>query len=305
MAEYVLSCESAIDLPEEIIREAGLQCMHYEYDLGNDHLTDDSFQSISDEDFYNRMAAGELTKTAAFNQICYEEFFEPFLKEGKDVLHITLSSGLTSTIQNAKLAQEELSERYPDRKILIVDGISACSGYGLLMLELSEKKKNGMTLEELKDAAEDLKMHVSHLFFSTDLTFYIRGGRISKAAGVFASALSICPFCDMDDMGFLIVREKVRTKKKVKLRMVERALELADNGSDYGGRMILTHSNCKEDAEDVLRLLEEKFPQEKGKISLYPIGPTIGAHTGPGTVALFFTGKAREESERSREAKNS
>lgn len=303
MAEFVLSCESAIDLSKKMAEEENLSCMHYRFRMDEREYNDDFFESISDTEFYQRMLQGEATKTSAFNMDDYETYFEPFLEEGKDILHVTLSSGLTSTVQNARLAAEELMSKYPERKINIVDSISACGGYGLLMTELSERKKNGMELTELTETAEKLKFNVCHLFFSTDLTFYIRGGRIPKTAGVFAAALNICPFCDIDDMGFLVVREKVRTKRKVRERMVERVSELAQNGTDYDGRFYINHSYCEEDAVLVRDAIEEKFPNLKEKTVMNPIGPTIGSHTGPATVAVFFIGKAREESERSREAK--
>ena len=304
MSDYILSCESAIDISPAMVEEFGLHYMKYRYELGTDALEDDLFQSIPYHEFYQRMLDGEMTKTYAMNENDYMEFFRPFLEEGKDILHVTLSTGLTSTYQNACLAKEELSEEYPNRKIYIVDGISACGGYGVLMASLSEIKKGGADIDTLYEKAEYQKMHTCHLFFSTDLTFYIRGGRISRTAGVFAQALNICPFCDMDEMGYLIVREKVRTKKKVKARMAERMAELAENGTDYDGFCFINHSDCKEDCEDVIALLEEKFPRLKGKIRMNPIGPTIGAHTGPGTVALFFTGAERFPSDRSVAAKN-
>ncbi len=295
MPEYVLSCESAIDLSPAMVEEYDLKIKSFHYDLGNDHNTDDLFTSISYSEFYARMVRGDMTTTYALNPNEYTEYFEPFLREGLDVLHVTLSSGLSSTFQNAELAAQELREKYPDRKLLVVDGRGACGGYGLLMAALSLKKKDGMEIEALRDCAEDLKFHVNHLFFSTDLTFYIRGGRISKTAGVFAAALNICPLCDMDELGHLVVRQKIRTKKKVKTVTADLMVALADKGKDYDGLCFINHSDCKEDCEDVVALVEERFPNLKGKIRMNPIGPTIGSHTGPGTVALFFIGASRKK----------
>ena len=300
MAEYIISCESAVDIPPELAAENGIRMISFHYALDEDEYVDDYYRSISQHDFFRRILDGAISRTSALNTEDYLEYFEPILKEGKDILHITLSSGLSSTYQNCCLAQEILCEKYPNRSIRVLDSLGASSGYGLLVLKTAEiKRSEDLSITELFDRAKELRMHVNHLFFSTDLTFYIRGGRISKTAGVFAQALSICPLCDMDDKGYLVVREKVRTKKKVKQRIVEKAIEYADGHEAYSGKLFVNHSNCKEDAEDVVRLLEERMPQQKGKIRVNPIGPTIGSHTGPGTVAVFFVGAERFPSEKS------
>lgn len=288
MQDYILSCESTCDLTKEQVEASGLFYRNYTYSLGNDFYPDDFYQTVSDTEFYQRMLKGEIAQTSALNPTEYKEYLESFLKDGKDILHVTVSSALTSTVQNIKAAASELAEEYPDRKIYVVDSLGASGGYGLLMLELAERKNNGMDIDTLKKEAEELRSHIAHLFFSTDLRFYIRGGRISKAAGTFAKALSICPLCDMDREGYLVVREKIRTKLKVKERMVEKFIELAKGHENYNGRVLLTHSMCREDAEDVIHMIEEKMPHLKGTIKLNPLGPTIGSHTGPYTVALFF-----------------
>ena len=304
MAEYILSCESAFDVPPELAAEKGISLISFHYALDDDEYVDDYYHTISQKEFFQRIIDGAISRTSAINTEAYIEYFEPILKEGKDILHITLSSGLSSTYQNACLAQEILCEKYPNRTIRVIDSLGASSGYGLLVMKTVEiKNKEALTISELFDRVKELRMHVNHLFFSTDLTFYIRGGRISKTAGVFAQALSICPLCDMDDMGFLIVREKVRTKAKVKKRIVEKMIELCKDHENYDDLCFMSHADFKEDAKDIVAMIEEKVPAMKGRILLNPIGPTIGAHTGPGTIALFFIGDGRKPAEESIKAR--
>ena len=188
-----------------------------------------------------------------------------------------------------------MSEKYPDRKIFIEDSLGASSGYGLLMDTLAAMRKDGKTIEELYNWAEEYKLNVHHWFFSTDLSFYIKGGRISKTAGAIGSLLNICPLLNMDYLGRLIPRFKIRTKKKVIRAIVDRMEENAQDGLDYSGKCYISQSACIEDAKEVARLVEDRFPKLHGKVKINYIGTTIGSHTGPGTVALFFWGKKRED----------
>lgn len=240
------------------------------------------------------MLKGADTKTSQINADEFEAYFEPFLKEGLDILHVTLSSGISGVIGSANIASSNLSEKYPERKILIVDSLGASSGYGLLMDRLADLRDEGKTLEEVYDWAVSHRLNVNHWFFSTDLTFYIKGGRISKTAGVVGGLLNICPLLDMNHLGQLIPRYKIRTKKKVIRAIVDKMEELADNGTDYDGKCYISQSACLEDAKTVAALVEARFPHLKGKVEINHIGTTIGSHTGPGTIALFFWGKERE-----------
>ena len=239
------------------------------------------------------MAEGAETKTSQVNVAEYVDFFTPFLKEGKDILHVTLSSGISGTINSARSAAEILSAEYPERKIYIVDSLGASSGYGLLMDTLADKRDEGLTIDEARDWLEENKLHLHHWFFSTDLSFYVKGGRISKAAGFFGTMLNICPLLNMDDQGKLIPRFKIRTKKKVIRAVVDKMEEYAEGGLDYSGKCYISQSACIEDAREVARLVEERFPKLNGKVEINNIGTTIGSHTGPGTVALFFWGNKR------------
>lgn len=294
MAEYYLSCCSTADLSKEHFDRRNIRyiCFHFEL-AGQDYL-DDLGQSVPPETLYRRMSEGADTKTSQIAISEYEEYFEAMLREGKDVLHLTLSSGISGTYNSACIARDELKEKYPDRKIYVVDSLAASSGYGLLMETLADMRDSGMKLDALHDWLNENRLRLQHWFFSTDLTFYIRGGRISKTSGFIGTVLSICPLLNVDFEGRLIPREKIRTKKKVIERIVEQMEANAQDGTDYAGKCFISQSACLEDAQAVAALIEERFPNLKGNVKIYPIGATIGSHTGPGTVALFFWGKKRE-----------
>ena len=293
MSEYILSCCSTADLSKEYFESRNIHYICFHYMLGDKSYPDDLGQSVPFDEFYARMAAGEMTKTSQVNVDEFAAYFEGFLKEGKDVLHVSLSSGLSGSVNSARIAAEELAEKYPENKVLVVDSLGASSGYGLLMDKLADLRDEGKTLEEVRDFAEENRLKLHHWFFSTDLTFYVRGGRISKAAGWFGTALKICPLLNMDDQGKLIPRFKIRTKKKVIRAVVDKMEEYAEGGLDYSGKCYISQSACIEDAREVARLVEERFPKLNGKVEINNIGTTIGSHTGPGTVALFFWGNKR------------
>lgn len=293
MGEYILSCCSTADLSKEHFNKRDIQYVCFHFTLGDQEYLDDLGESVPPAELYRRMVAGENTKTSQVSAAEYEALFEKNLKEGKDILHVTLSTGISGTYNSACVARDILSERYPDRKIYVVDSLGASSGYGLIMETLADMRDAGMGIDELYQWIEAHKLELHHWFFSTDLTFYIRGGRISKTAGFIGSVMGICPLLNMDNEGKLIPREKIRTKKKVIKRIVEKMEENAKDGLGYSGKCFLSQSECMEDAREVAALVEEKFPQLNGKVEIYPIGATIGSHTGPGTIALFFWGGER------------
>lgn len=294
MGDYILSCCSTADLSKEHFTEREIQYTCFHFTLGDKEYLDDLGESVPPEELYRRMVAGEVTKTSQVSVAEYEALFEKNLKTGKDVLHVTLSTGISGTYNSACVARDSLSERYPDRKIYVVDSLGASSGYGLIMETLADMSDAGMGIDELHQWIEAHKLELHHWFFSADLTFYIRGGRISRTAGFIGSVMGICPLLNMDNEGKLIPREKIRTKKKVIRRIVEKMEENARDGLDYSGKCFLSQSECMEDAREVAALVEERFPKLDGKVEIFPIGATIGSHTGPGTIALFFWGGERK-----------
>lgn len=294
MAEYILSCCSTADLAAEhfVEREISYLCFHYELDGVS--YPDDCGKTIAFEDFYQAMDNGADTKTSQINAEEYAEYFEKFLKEGKDVLHLCLSSGISGTINSAMIAKNELEEKYPDRKIYIVDSLAASSGYGLLLDKLADLRDAGMNIDEVHAWVEEHKLEMHHWFFSTDLKFFVKGGRISKTSGFVGGVLNICPLLNVDVNGKLIPRAKIRTKKKVIQAIVDKMIENAQDGLEYADKCYISQSACVEDAQEVAALIEAKFPKLKGKVLINYVGTTIGSHTGPGTVALFFWGNKRE-----------
>ena len=295
MSDYVISCCSTADLSKEHFEKIDVHycCFHYEMD-GVQYL-DDLGQSMDFDVFYQRMTDGAMTKTSQINADEYEEYFTQFLSQGKDIIHLTLSSGISGTFNSANLAKALLEDKYPDRKIYVIDSLAASSGYGLLIDHLATMRDSGATIDELATWVEEHKLNLNHWFFSSDLTFFIRGGRISKAAGAVGTVLNICPLMNVDFEGRLIPRYKIRTKKKVIQAIVDKMAEQAEGGTDYSGKCFISHSACEEDAKAVAALVEERFPNLNGRVLINSIGTTIGSHTGPGTVALFFWGQKRED----------
>lgn len=295
MSDYILSCCSTADLSKEHFDERDIKYVCFHYFLNGEEHLDDLGQSIAFDDFYKMMADGAETKTAQVNVAEYIDHFRSYLDEGLDILHVTLSSGISGSINSARTAASMLSAEYPDRKIYIVDSLGASSGFGLIMETLADMRDEGKSIDELHDWIEANKLHLHHWFFSTDLSTYVRGGRISKTAAIFGGLLEICPLLNMDNLGRLIPRYKIRTKKRVITEIVKMMEKHAQDGLDYSGKCYISMSACYEDARQVADLVEARFPKLNGKVEINNIGTTIGSHTGPGTVALFFWGDVRND----------
>ena len=295
MSDYVISCCSTADLEKEHFEKRDIHYICFHFELDGKQYSDDLGQSIPFDTFYQKMKDGAETRTSQINVEEFKGYFEPFLQEGKDILHLTLSSGISGVYNSAKLAAEELLEQYPERRIVVMDSLAASSGYGLLMDRAADLRDEGRSLEEVRDWLEENRLKLHHWFFSTDLTFYIRGGRISKTAGTVGMVLNICPLLNVSHEGKLIPRQKIRTKKKVIQEIVNKMKEHAEGGEDYSGKCYISQSACYEDAKKVADLVEEAFPKLDGKVVINNIGTTIGSHTGPGTVALFFWGDVRQD----------
>lgn len=294
MSQYVLSGCSTADISKEHFNKRDISYVCFHFELDGKMYKDDLGESISFDDFYQAMANGADTKTSQVNVGEFMEYFESFLKEGKDILHVTLSSGISGTFNSAMIAKETLEDRYPERKIYIIDSLGASSGYGLLLDRMADLRDMGMGIDELHRWAEDHKNKLQAWFFSTDLTFFVKGGRVSKASGFVGGILNICPLLHIDKDGKLIPKYKIRTKKKVIEAIVNQMEQYAENRLNYNGKCYISQSACPEDAEAVAKKIEEKFPHLCGRVEINNIGTTIGSHTGPGTVALFFWGDERE-----------
>ena len=258
MADYVLSCCSTADLTKEHFEQRGISYICFHFALNGVDYDDDLGQSIPFDKFYQAMADGAETRTSQVNVSEFVDYFSRFAEQGKDILHLCLSSGISGVINSAQNAAEIVREKYPDRKIYIVDSLGASSGYGLIMDKLADLRDEGMNIDTLHDWVEANKLKLHHWFFSTDLTFYVKGGRISKAAGVFGGMLNICPLLNMDNLGRLIPRSKIRGKKRVIQEIVDRMEECADGGLDYSGKCYISNSACYDDARAVADLVEAR-----------------------------------------------
>ena len=293
MRDYVLSCCSTADLTHEHFESRDIHYICFHYFLDGKEYPDDLGQSVPFAQFYDAMSKGADTRTAQVSIGEYVDYFTPFLEQGKDIVHVSLSSGLSGTVNAARNAALIVKERFPERNVYVIDSLGASSGYGLLMDGAADKRDEGLSAEELAKWIEENRLKLHHWFFSTDLSFYVKGGRVSKTAAFFGGMLEICPLLNMDNLGRLIPRYKIRTKKKVIKTIVDKMEECARDGLDYDGKCYICNSACFEDARQVADLVEARFPKLNGKVEIYDIGTTIGSHTGPGTVALFFWGSER------------
>ncbi|MBQ8894925.1 MAG: DegV family protein [Clostridia bacterium] len=293
MQDYILSCCSTADLTAERFAERKIEYICFHYELDGVQYPDDLGQTIPFDQFYQKMVDGAETRTSQVNVDEYENYFRKFLEAGKDVLHLCLSSGISGSANSARIAGENLRAEFPDRKLYIVDSLAAASGFGMFMEELADQRDAGADIDTVYQWAEANKKKLHHWFFTTDLTFFVKGGRVSKVSGWFGTVLNICPLLNVSHEGKLVPRKKIRGKAAVTKAIVDQMVAYADNRTDYNGRCYICNSACYEDARAVADLVEEKFPNLKGKVEIYSIGTTIGSHTGPGTVALFFWGDER------------
>jgi len=293
MSDYIISCCSTADLTKEHFEKRDIRYICFHYELDGVQYPDDLGQSMPFDKFYQAMTDGADTKTSQINAEEFVEYFEPFLQQGKDILHLCLSSGITGVLNSANIAKDMLEEKYPARKIYIVDSLAASSGFGLLMDKLADLRDEGKNIEEVYEWAIANRRKLQHWFFSTDLTFFVKGGRVSKTSGFVGNMLNICPLLNVDVDGKLIPRFKIRTKRKVIEAIVNQMEQHAENGHEYNGKCYISQSACYDDARAVADLIESRFPKLQEKVQIYNIGTTIGSHTGPGTVALFFWGDER------------
>lgn len=293
MGQYAIFCCSTADISAEHFAARNINWIPFHAYLDDKHFFDDLGKSISSKDFYDAMVAGADTRTSQPNIEQYVSAFEEYLKDGVDIIHVTLSSGISGAFNSATIAAQQLREKYPERKVYVIDSLTASSGYGLLMDRVADKRDEGLDVNELHEWIEANKLKVQAWFFSTDLTFFVKGGRVSKTAGLIGGALKICPLLNIDYKGCLIPREKIRTRKRAIKAALAKMEELADDRLDYSGKVYISQSDCMDDAKELARQVEETFHKLPEPVLINNIGTTIGAHTGPGTVALFFWGDER------------
>lgn len=293
MNEYVITCCSTADMTDDYFRKRDIPYVCFHFIMDGKTYPDDLGKSMPFSEFYGRISAGSQPSTSQVNTEEFKEFFRPYLEQGKDIIHVSLSSGLSGAYSAACAARLELLADYPLRRIKIIDSLGASSGYGLLVDMLADMRDKGASYEDVNGWAEANKLTVHHWFFSTNLSSYIKGGRISKAAGIVGTLLKICPLLDMDAAGHLIPRENIRTKKKAMQQIVDKMKQHAKGGDGYSDKCFISNSACPDDAKAVAAMVEEAFPRLNGRVLINSVGTVIGSHTGPGTLAMFFLGDER------------
>lgn len=289
MREYIITTDNNADLPDTYYREHGVGCTYLSYSIDGEHYTHDNFMPV--EEFYARMRQGSLPTTAQVNPSEARALFEPYLKEGKDILHIAFSSGLSGTYNSCRIAAEELSGEYPDRRIVVLDSLAASLGQGLLVHLAQKKKEEGEDMETVARWVEEHRKNIVHLFTVDDLNHLYRGGRVTKTAAVLGGMLNIKPVLHVDDAGKLIPIGKVRGRKKSLLELVSLMDKKIGSYGSSCDTIFISHGDCGEEAEYLAAKVKEKY-QIKTEI-INHVGATIGAHSGPGTMALFFLGDVR------------
>jgi len=290
---FILSCGSTVDLPFSRLAAREIPVIFYTYIVdGREYVDDMGRDPAALPRFYGFLAAGKLPSTSQINVERYYEFFEQLLQQG-DLLHVAFGSGMTASVNNAQIAAGLLREKYPQRKLVVVDSLCSSSGYGLLVEGAADRRDAGATIEETERWLLDTRQTVHHQFFSTDLRFYRHSGRISGAAATVGAILNICPIMRLDDGGRIIAYDKVRGKKAAIARTVDTMERHAVGGRDYRGKCCVCHSNCLPEAEATRAAVMARFPHIDGDVFICNIGTIIAAHCGPGTVAVFFFGDRR------------
>lgn len=288
---YVITTDTCADLPEEYYQEHHMAVMSLAC-LMDGETYKRGEKELQVEEFYAKMRNGIMPTTSQVNPEEAKKMFEPLLKEGKDILHIAFSSGLSGSCNSARIAAQQLSEEYPERTIRVVDSLCASLGQGLLVYYAMKKQEEGMALDSLAQWCEDNKLHIIHSFTVDDLFHLYRGGRVSKTTAVLGSMLNVKPVLHVNSEGKLIPLSKVRGRKKSLQALVNAMEEKQGSFAGKNDIVFISHGDCLEDANYVKALVEEKFGIKNFLIA--PVGPVIGAHSGPGTMALFFMGDSRE-----------
>ncbi len=293
MKSYVIITESTADISQAMVDDLGIKVMPMTFELrGKSYMHYPDAREMDIHEFYQHLRKGEKTVTSLINTGTFLEFFEPILKEGYDILYIAFSSGLSGTYNSALLAREELLEQYKNSKIICIDSKAASAGEGLLVYNAAKKKEEGLNIDELSDWLEQNVLKLCLWFTVDDLNHLKRGGRVSAISAGIGTALNVKPILHVDEEGHLIPMEKVRGRKKSLCTLFDHMINTFASSKEQ--TVFIGHGDSLEDAEFLAHLIREKFTVKDVKdIVINPIGPVIGTHSGPGTIALFFFGNGR------------
>ena len=287
MRDYIITVNSTVDTGKEWLKERNVPVIPLKYTIDGQEYTD--MYGLSDKEFFQKLREGKMSVTSQINPEEAKEILEPYVKEGKDVLHLAFSSALSGTCNSMKIAAEELQEEYPEAKVIVVDTLCACMGEAMLLYYALKQKEAGKTIEEVAQWVEENKLHVCHNVTVDDLFHLHRGGRVSKTAAVLGTMVKVKPIIHMDDNGALQVIGKERGRKKSLHKIVDMAVERSKGWDNE--IIMITHGDCLEDAEYVAKLVREKMGVEN--VFIHNIGTVIVSHTGPGVVATFCMGNKR------------
>ena len=289
---FILSCESTVDLPYSYMESRNIPVLFYSYLVDDTEYVDDMLRDPEAlPRFYQFLDDGKFPKTSQLSQFQYEEFFDELLEKG-DVLHVVFGTGMTQSYQNALLAQETMKEKHPDRTLVLVDSLCSCCGYGMLVDYAADMRDNGSSMEEINEWLLANRNHIHHQFYSTDLKFFRRSGRVSGATAMIGTVLGICPIMHLNNEGRIIAYSKVRGQKNAIRTTVDVMEQHAVDGLNYSGKCFISHSNCPEAAEQTREAILARFPKLTD-VPIYNIGTIIAAHCGPGTIAAYFLGDDR------------
>lgn len=287
MKDYIITVNSTVDLPKEWLTERGVPVVPLSYTIDGETYQD--MNGLSAKEFFEKLRAGKMAVTSQVNPDDAKEALRPFLEEGKDILHLGFSSALSGTLNSMRIAAEELKEEYPNQNIIVIDTLCACMGEGLLLYYALKRKAGGCSMEETAKWVEENKLHVCHNVTIDDLNHLQRGGRISKTVAVLGGMVKIKPMIHIDDKGALQVIGKERGRKKSLNNIVDKAVVQSKGWEN--DIIMITHGDCREDAEYVAKLVREKMGIDN--ILINNIGTVIGSHTGPGVAAVFCMGEKR------------
>ncbi len=287
MKEYVIYTDSACDVKPELLAEWGVKVLPLTFRFTNEDKEYSNYD-MPVSAFYDRMKKGEVAKTSAINSAAFSAAFESELKNGCDVLYLAFSSGLSTTYNSAMLAASQLMKIYKDSRIEVVNTLTASAGLALLVDLVVEKKKSGASLDEAADFARSTAPSICHWFTVDDLVYLKRGGRISPAAAFFGNVIGIKPVLHVDDEGHLVNVMKVRGRKNSVSALAE---SFGRDAIDKNGKIFISHACCAKDVDELAAMLKEKYGASVDLVT--DVGPVIGAHSGPGTLALFYVGKVR------------
>lgn len=290
MNDYILMTDSSADLPDKLVRELNLEVLPLTFVLkGKNYKNWPDNREMAPKAFYRQLREGAVATTAAVNVADVVERVEPLLQQGKDVLLLSFSSGLSATCDSARIAAQELGEQYPERKFFVVDTLCASLGQGLLVWHAARRRERGDSIEAVRDWVEENKLHLCHWFTVDDLMFLKRGGRVSAATAMVGTMLSIKPVLHVDDEGHLIKVGTARGRKASLKALVDHMEETAIGPGEQ--TIFISHGDCEADAKQVAEDVKARFGVKT--VLINHVGPVIGAHSGPGTVALFFLGAHR------------